>query len=1102
MLTVLFCDLVGFTARSDRKDPEDVKATLRPFHARMQREIERFGGTVDQFLGDGILAVFGAPVAHEDDPERAVLAGLRMLEAIEELNRERSGLGLAVRIGIETGEAMVSMGVGPQVGGSVTGDVANTAARLQTVAPPGGIVVGEETYRATAPVFRYEPREPVGVKGKAEPLAIFQPMGPTSRLPEDARRRFRTPLVGRADELDALESLLLRVVRGGAPGAAILTGEAGVGKSRLVNELAGRADALPDLVRWRQCRPFPYGEGSALAAFADVVKAEAGILDSDDAAGTDRKLTEMLARLSENDTERAAVREALAPLVGLGDASAELGGSERIDVRAGVVRFVELLATQDPLVLVVEDVHLAGRGMLDLVDQLLDWSSPLPLLLIVLGRPELRERRPGWFDDPGVLRLDLEPLPDEATMQLIQLLLGSTHLQPAVVRSLVDRSEGVPLYAEEFVQLVRERDIAGRPTGEADVPLPPSLRTLVAARLDDLPADERAVLQDAAVVGRSFWTGALAAMEGLDPGRLDPILAELADRELLRRVRPSSVAGEDEFAFWHQLIRDVAYVQIPRGARSTKHRAVAEWIEGVAGDRVGERAESLALHYGQSYVLALAGGDTEMATAVAGPAASYAVLAAERAVGFDPSRAARLARRALSILPAEAPARARALRVAGVATSALGRFDESEVAFSDALAAYQRLGDQEGRADVMVALSRARLDRGDMGDVATLLEVALGLLESLPPGAALARAYARTAGFLNVVGDYEGCLRRARQTLALADRFDMPRERVLGRNYVGAARVLLGDHDGVEDLRRAVDEGIRAGLGAETAIAMNNHANVLRFTEGSASSLRVWEAMSEFCRERGLETSLTWAWQGLLELLFDTGQWDRLQALGEEAERWERVHGSSIVGATSRSLSAWVSLRRGDVDTAQRRAAEVDDLADRVGTVEFRLPAALLRAELAYVDGREAQAIEAIDGFERIARGDEVFASIFLPVVSRLLIALGQIDRVETLLRETEPPSHVRGMLSFDTARAALLEATGADAEAGALYGELALRWADYGFPLEVALVRIGEARTLRARGRELEAEAPERQARETLITLGIPGEPLVPTIAHRRETG
>jgi class 3 adenylate cyclase len=365
VVTVLFCDLAGFTARSDGADPEDVRARLRPYHVRLRRETERFGGMVDKFIGDGVMAVFGIP-SHEDDPERAVRCALAMAEAVQELNREQPDLDLAVRIGLTTGEAVVTLGGSRETEG-VVGDVVNTAARLEGVAPIGGVVVGEPTWAATSKLFDYEPLPHVRVKGKSEPLAIWRAVSARSRLGVGVGVDVKaaTPFVDRDLELVLLQGIYGRATREASAQLVTIVGEPGVGKTRLIRELREFVDARPELVSWRQGRCLPYGEGVTFSALGEVVKAQAGILESDDAQAAAGKLADAVAVVAGEHSEREWLKARLAPLVGLATAD-EARAAEREEVFAAWRRFLELVAEAGPLVVVLEDLHWADEAFLAL----------------------------------------------------------------------------------------------------------------------------------------------------------------------------------------------------------------------------------------------------------------------------------------------------------------------------------------------------------------------------------------------------------------------------------------------------------------------------------------------------------------------------------------------------------------------------------------------------------------------------------------------------------------------------------------------------------------------------------------------------------------
>ena len=460
VVTVLFADLVGFTSRAESLDPEDVDAILRPYHDHLRSELERHGGTVEKFIGDAVMALFGAPTAHEDDPERAVRAAL----AIRDWAREEGALEL--RVGVTTGEALVSLGARPSEGeGMAAGDVVNTAARLQSAAGVNGILVDETTYRATRDWISYGTAEPVDAKGKAEPVAVWEATEARSRFGADVVQA-GAPLVGRRRELDLLAGALGRAREERSPQLVTLVGVPGIGKSRLVYELYAQVDAEEELTNWRQGRSLPYGEGLTYWALAEMAKAQAGILETDGPQEAEAKLAEMVGDLVSDGAEQ--LLESLRPLVGLAR-DGEPGG-DRSARFAAWRRLFEALAERRPTVLVFEDLHWADDDLLDFVDHLVDWAVGVPLLVVCTARPELLDRRPGWGGGkPNALTLSISPLSDDDTARLLAELLERSVLSAETQASLLARAGGNPLYAEQFARLLAE-------TGSDDLRVPRTSR--------------------------------------------------------------------------------------------------------------------------------------------------------------------------------------------------------------------------------------------------------------------------------------------------------------------------------------------------------------------------------------------------------------------------------------------------------------------------------------------------------------------------------------------------------------------------------------------------------------------------------------------------
>ena len=682
VVTVLFCDLVGFTADSEQADPEDVRSRIRPYHARLRQDIERYGGTVEKFIGDAVMAVFGAPVSHEDDAERAVRAGLSILEAISELNAQDPTLALQVRIGINTGEAVVALGARPEEGeGIVTGDVVNTASRLQGAAPVNGVAVSEATFRATERIFEFEELEPVAVKGKTEPLRLYRPLQSRARFGTDVTRTHATPLVGRELEKGLVVGTFERAVQQRSCQLVTIVGEPGVGKSRLCAELLADVEDRPGLVRWRQGRCLPYGDGIAFWALGEIVKAECGILETDTPEEAAAKLDRALPAES---PDFAWLKARLLPLVGAGGEPVS-----QDETFTAWRRVLESWADERESVLVFEDLHWADEALLSFLEHLAGWAQDVPLLLLCTTRPELYERNPTFgAQAQNAQRINLSPLSEEDTARLIGVLLERAVLPAETQRTLLERAGGNPLYAEEFVRLLSDRSEL-----DEEVDVPDSVQALIAARLDTLSAERKTLLQDAAVMGKVFWAGALVSMGDRDPREVEQALHELARKQLVRPSRASSMEGEAEYGFWHVLVQDVCYAQIPRAARATRHQAAAAWVEGKAGERAEDLADVLAHHYQAALELNRAAGIEDHEEELQAQAVRYLALAGERALSLDVDQAERQLAVALELIPPGDPTRASLVERWAQAAQQQGRLQDARQAFEEAADLYRQQGE-------------------------------------------------------------------------------------------------------------------------------------------------------------------------------------------------------------------------------------------------------------------------------------------------------------------------------------------------------------------------------------------------------------------------
>jgi class 3 adenylate cyclase/tetratricopeptide (TPR) repeat protein len=960
VVTVLFADLVSFTSRAEQLDPEDVRAMLSPYYARLRTELERRGGTVEKFIGDAVMALFGAPVAHEDDPERAVRAALAIRDAIGELNESDPKLELQVRIAVNTGEALISLGAQPSEGeGMASGDVVNTTARLQASAPVNGILVGETTYRATERTIEYREAPPITAKGKAAPVTVWEALEPRARYGVDIGRRGRVPLVGREQELDVLLDALARARNGGASQLVTLVGVPGIGKSRLVVELSAIIDDQPELIFWRQGRSLPYGEGVTFWALAEIVKAQAGILETDSAEAAVQKLDQTVEDVVADEAEADWIESQLRPLVGLED-EAQLGTDRQAEAFGAWRRFFEHLAERSPLVLVFEDLHWADDGLLDFIDYLVEWAGGVRLLVVCIARPELLTRRPGWGGGkPNATTLSLSPLSRAETARLVAALLEQAVLPAELQTALLERAEGNPLYAEEYVRMLQDRGFLRRENGTwrfeqtEDLPLPESVQGIVAARLDALSPEEKTLAQDAAVIGKVFWIGAVAAVGDQPRGAIEERLHALSRKAFVRRERRSSVAGEEQFTFLHVLVRDVAYGQIPRGSRSAKHRAAAEWIASLSADRSEDRAEMLAHHYLSALELGQAAG--EDTGAYAEPARIALREAGDRALSLNAfAAAARFYDSALGLWPVDDPGRPHLLlRLGRARHDAEGEGMDVLIEARDALLA---AGEPEAAAEAEVLLGDLVGTRGQRDLEDEHLERAAALVADVPPSRSKAYTLNYLAMSLMLRGHHREAIRVGREALEMAQRLGLEDLRAHALNSIGTCRTLLGDTGGIDDVERSLAIALENNLPGDARRGYGNLAEVVGNQLGDLG--RAFELRAEALRvaERfGLAQEIHFFRAELAIECYWTGRWDDGLELADGLLSRAEAGSPHYMDSVCWLVRGRIGLARGNAE-AFHDAAKALEVARLVKDSQVLYPAVAFRAHAELAAGRMDEA--------------------------------------------------------------------------------------------------------------------------------------------------
>jgi class 3 adenylate cyclase/tetratricopeptide (TPR) repeat protein len=882
LVSVLFVDLEGFTSQSDRADPEDVRDALQLYHFGAKERIEQYGGAVEKFIGDAIMAVFGAPVSHGDDAERAVRAGLRVLEGIEELNFTH-GLELAARAAVNTGEAVVT--VGGKAGEALAmGDVVNTASRLQSAAPTGRLIVGEETYRATRHAFRYESRGPVEAKGKAEPLPAWLAIEPSVAPSE--RPIATNPLVGRGREIELMRSVWNRAVTERRSHLVTVLGPPGIGKSRLCREVSSFVAA--DGGRIVRGRCLPYEEQTGYQAFSMLVREATGVFESD-APPVAREKLQLVVDGLVPAAEAADTGRYLALLLGV---SAEAHVEEVRLLFFAARRFVECLGLVQPTLVVFEDIHWAQPSELELLEYLATHVRDTAAVLVALARPELLDLHPTWGSGlVAQTTIPLEPLgPADAGQLAAHLLRVAVEGSPDVAR-LIEIAEGNPLFLEELAASVAE-------LRESDE-LPVTVKAAIAARIDAMPPDARSALLAGAVVGKTFWRGALQGMGGVED--LDEALSALEQRDLIRRDPTSQVAGDVQFTFKHMLIREVAYATLPRAIRRERHAAVARHIEGAIEGSTETLAWILAYHWREA-------GEPSKAIPYLLTAAALAQRGWAKAAAVDLySKALELAdtdglRRQIrlqrgfalvaledfegaaeelgELLPElEERDRVEALLARGRATHWSERDAETIEMAEQALQLAEQLGDKEAIPAALALLSQGRQMRGAEGDLDSALELGERALTEWVPGARpvdLAEALVMYHSTTYWTGSYERAAELSK-----------------------AARAVAGDVRGAELV-------LRGGAGEAVALAgLGKHEE----------AIRIFDEMFEVARELGRNTRVLLNYSTLaFRELYDL---DEARRRSEEALELSEGMTFSMPRSFARSDLIFTELLAGEIGAAQ-----------------------------------------------------------------------------------------------------------------------------------------------------------------------------------------
>jgi len=995
LCSVLFVDLVGFTPLAEKRDAEEIRELLSLYFERAQAIVGHYGGTVEKFIGDAVMAVWGAPVANEDDAERAVRAALDIVASVTELGAEARIPELAARAGVVTGEVAIT--IGKVAEGMVLGDTVNSASRVQSVAPPGAVLVDEATWRAASGAIAFAEVGALALKGKEEPVQAWRATRVVAQRKGVGRsERIEPPFVGRDEELRLIKDLLHATEREHRARLVSVTGIPGIGKSRLAWEFLKYVDGLADTVYWHQGRSPAYGEGITFWALGEMVRMRARINESEVAASSRSKLSATVAEFVPDEEERRWVEPRLAHLLGL----AEAPPGDREELFSAWRTFFERIASVGPTVMVFEDLQWADPGLIDFVESILEWSRNHPIMIITLSRPELMDRRPSWGAGlRNFTSLHLEPLSEDAMRALIDGFVQG--LPDDVAARVLERAEGVPLYAVETVRMLVDRDVLLQRDGTYSVTgdigsleIPETLQALIASRLDALSPEQRSLLQDAAVLGTTFTTEALSTLNGGNQAALEAHLRDLVRKEFLSLETDPRSPERGQYGFVQGLIGEVAIATLSRRDRSAKHLAVARHLESLEDE---ELTGLVAAHYVEAYRAAPEGPE---AAAVAADARDWLTRAGQRALSLgSPEQALAFFEQALEVTGAGAD-RAAILESAGEAATRASVYDRGLPRLEEAVTHYETSGDKNAVGRVTARLSRvlAELSRqseaierceaafeasGDDGDERVRAELAcelaqdlsgigqsgraldwaetaLVLAERLDDTELLARAIGRRALALYNLGRHREAVMLARGMAVLAAEAGALREEATA--WIGLSVFVLDD-DPRESLAAAL---VSAQLARRAGLRGLELTNLLNSAETSAY-LGQWgdtrAALAELA-QRELHGSHL-GWFDYLQALLAAFTGDLTEASALLDQHAEEIRTTEYISQRTTYLNArsMVSLVAGDLEAAWREAAEAA-AADPMG---INSPISLgiqARAALWLRDaGRARQVLSAMQGF-------------------------------------------------------------------------------------------------------------------------------------------
>ena len=1077
LVSVLFADLVGFTTASESRDAEDTRELLSRYFETARQVIDRYGGTIEKFIGDAVMAVWGAPVANEDDAERAVRAALDLVRAVSELDP-----ALKARAGVLTGEAAVTLGAEGQ--GMVAGDLVNTASRFQTAADPGTVLVGESTKRATEAAIAYADAGSHALKGKAEPVPLWRAVRVTAgRAGALKSGGLEPPFVGRDRDLRLVKELFHASAEERKAHLVSVIGIAGIGKSRIAWEFEKYIDGLAGTIWWHRGRCLAYGEGVAYWALAEMVRMRAEIVEGEEPAVAAEKLNAVVALHVPDEDERAWVETRLSHLIGVDDGVTR----DRDDLFAAWRLFFERMAERQPLVMVFEDLQWADTSLLEFVEYVLEWSRSHPIFVLALARPEVAERHPGFGGGiRNTTTLSVEPLSERAMGELLDGFAPG--LPDALREQIFDRAEGVPLYAVETVRMLLDRGLLEpdgdvyRPTGPIEaLDVPETLHALIAARLDGLSPEERRLVQDASVLGKVFFKQALAQLAGITEEETERSLTSLVRKEVISLQSDPRSPERGQYAFLQDLLRRVAYETMAKTERKTRHLAAVSFIEHDWGPAEQEIAEVIAFHLVAAFEAAPGATD---AGEIKAQARTMLARAGERAASLAASEESQRYFEKAAVLADDPLEEARLRERAGQMAWERGQGDEAREHYERAIELFDSEGETHPAARTSARLAAVEFWYGQMDQAIERMEQAFTVLSSDEPDEDLATLAAELGRQRMFRGEIDLAEARIERALEIAQALWLPEVLAEALNTKG---IIAGYRKRSEEalalLRHSLELALEHDLTAAALRAYNNLGDVLFQRDRYAEALELEGHALALARKTGLRNMERSALSEMSYGLYFAGRWDEAIERAGEVGEVDGAGRAQFIGALQSRVS--IALARGDVGEAQSLVSAWAPL-DAADDVQARAAFTATRATVEAAAGRPEEArraaARALDAAEILQPGDQALKAAFVAALDAALAA-GNLDGTEHLLERIEAlapghrPPFLRAQASRFRARLAAARGEPGHVEQGFKTAGQIFR--EHGIPFWLAVVQLEHAEWLATQGREDDAGTLLAETRE-----------------------